>query len=147
MRLSAGLTSQQQKEIIEDKKNTDSSARQAQEQVEDGEEVQESQNPSSVLNTGLNTIINEFEPEFLDAAVRLLNAHLNLQSTDDCVPGQKCSIPGLLRTHCLAHQVCATWFFFRRCDWNGDMPGALVVDGRVLERRSPWIQQQCFANW
>jgi len=46
MSLSAQLTSTQLKEIIEDEKNTDKSAREVQEQVEDGEEVLDPENTS-----------------------------------------------------------------------------------------------------
>ena len=125
---SAQLTSEQLKEIIEDEKKTDQSAREVQEQVEDGEEVLDPDNTSSVLSTVLNTINNEFEHECLDEAVRLLNAHPIRQSTDDRVPGHKYSIPGLPGTKFLAHQVWAIWFIVRRWVWDADMPGALVAD-------------------
>jgi len=46
MTLSTQLTSQQLQEIIEDEKNTDKSAREVQEKVEDGEEVLDPENPS-----------------------------------------------------------------------------------------------------
>ena len=75
MSLSAQLTSEQLKEIIEDESNTDTSAREVQEQVEDGEEVFDPENTSTVLNMVLNTINNEFEHECVDEAVRLLYAH------------------------------------------------------------------------
>ena len=45
---SAQLTSEQLKEFIEDEKNTDKGAREVQEQVEDGEEVLDPDNTSSV---------------------------------------------------------------------------------------------------
>jgi hypothetical protein len=96
--------------------------------VEDGEEVLDPDNNSSVLSTGLNTINNEFEHECLDEAVRLLNAHPIHQSADDRVPGHKYSIPGLPGTMFLAHQVWAIWFIMRRWLWDADMPGALVAD-------------------
>jgi len=89
MSLSALLTSEQLTQIIEDKKNMDKSAREVQEQVQDGEEVFDPENTSSVLNTVLNTINNEFEHECLDDAVRLLNARPIRQATDDRVPGCK----------------------------------------------------------
>ena len=92
---SAQLTSEQLKEIIDDEMKTDQGAREVQEQVEDGEEVLDPDNTSSVLSTVLNTINNEFEHECLDEAVRLLNAHPIRQSIDDRVPGHKYSIPGL----------------------------------------------------
>jgi len=57
--------------------------------VEDGEAVLDPDNTSSVLRTVFNTINNEFERKYLDEAVRLLNAHLIRQSTDDRVPGHK----------------------------------------------------------
>ena len=125
---SAPLTLEQLKEIIEDEKKADQSAREVQEQVEDGEEVLDPDNTSSVLSTVLNTINNEFEHECLNEAVRLLNAHPIRQSTDDRVPGHKYSIPGLPGTKFLAHQVWAIWFIVRRWVWDTDMPGALVVD-------------------
>jgi hypothetical protein len=104
---SAQLTSEQLKEIIQDEKNTDKDAREVQEQLEDGEEVLDPANTSSVLNTVLSTINNKFEHECLDEAVRLLNAHSIRQSTDDQDPGNKYSIPGLPGTKFLAHLVCA----------------------------------------
>jgi hypothetical protein len=60
---SAQLTSEQLKETIEEEKNTDHDARVVQEQVEDGEEVLDPANTSSVLNTVLSPINNEFEHE------------------------------------------------------------------------------------
>jgi len=63
MSLCAQLLSRQLKEIIEDEKNTDRSAREVQERVEDGEEVLDPDNTSSILDTCLNTINNEFEHE------------------------------------------------------------------------------------
>jgi len=143
---SAQLTSEQLKEIIEDEKNTDKDAREVQEQVEDGEEVLDPANTSSVLKTVLSTINNEFEHECLDEAVRLLNAHSIRQSTDDRVPGHKYSIPGLPGTKFLAHQVWAIWFIVRR--WFG----MLICQEHwwrmkwVLERLSPRLLRQCFAN-
>jgi len=124
----AQLTSEQLKEIIEDEKKTDQGSREVQEQVEDGEEVLDPDNTSSVLSTVLNTINNEFEHKCLDEAVRLLNAHPIRQSTNDRVPGQKYSIPGLPGTKFLAHQVWAIWLIVRRWVWDADMPGALVAD-------------------
>jgi hypothetical protein len=102
---SAQLTTEQLKEIIEDEKMTDQGARKVQEQVEDGEEVLDRENTSSVLSTVLNPINNEFEYECLDEAVRLLNAHPIRQSPDDRVPGHKYSILGLPGIKFLAHQV------------------------------------------
>jgi len=114
MSTSAQLTSEQLKEIIEDEKKTNQGSREVQEQVEDGEEVLDPDNTSSVLSTVLNTINNEFERKCLDEAVRLLNAHPIHQSTNDRVPGHKYSIPGLPGTKFLAHQVWAIWFIVRR---------------------------------
>jgi len=104
---STQLTWEQLKEIIEDEKKTYKGAREVQEQVEDGEEVLDPENTCSVLNTVLNTNNNEFEHKSLDETVRLQNAHLICQSTDDCVPGHKYSIPGLPATKFLLHQVWA----------------------------------------
>jgi len=127
MSLSAQLTSKQLTEIIEHKKNTDKSAREVQEQVEDGEEVLDPENTSSVLNMVLITLNNEFEHECLDEAVRLLNPCPIRQSTEDRVPGCKYSIPGLPGTKLVAHQVWANGFIVRGWVWEADMPGALVV--------------------
>jgi len=132
MSLSAHLMSLQVNEIIQDEKNTDKSAREVQEQVEDGGDALDPENTSSVLNTILNTTNNKFQHECLDEAVRLLNAHPIRQSTDDRVPGRKCSIPGLPGNRFLAHHVWALWFIVRRCVWDADMPGALVADGMGL---------------
>jgi len=125
---SAQFTSEQLKEIIEDKKKTDQSAREVQEQVEDGEEVLDQANTRSVMNTILSTINNGFEHKCLDKAVGLLNSHPIHQSTDDWVQGHKYSISGLPGTKFLAHQVWAIWFMVRRWVWDADMPGALVAD-------------------
>jgi len=125
---STQLTSEQLKEIIEDEKKTDHGSREVQEQVEDGEEVLDPENTHSVLSTVLNTINNEFEHECLVETVRLLNVHPIRQSTDDCVPGHKYSIPGMPGTKFLAHQVWAIWFIVRRWVCDADIPGALVAD-------------------
>ena len=107
---------------------TDQGARDVQEQVEDGEELLDPDNTSSVLSTVLNTINNEFEHECLDEAFRLLNANSILQSPDDHVPGHKYSIPGLPGTEFLAHQAWAMRLIMRRWVWDANMPGALVAD-------------------
>jgi hypothetical protein len=93
----------------------------------DGEDLNP-ENTSSVLNTVLNTINNEFEHTILEKADRLLNAHPICQSIDDRVPGLQYSIPGLSRTKFLAHQVWAIWLFVRRWVWDADLPGALLAD-------------------
>jgi len=77
---SAQLTLEQPKEIIEDEIKTDQGAREVQEQVENGEEVLDPENTSSVSSTVLKSINNEFEYECLDEAVRLLNTHPICQS-------------------------------------------------------------------
>jgi len=120
MCLSALLTSEKLKEIIEDKKNTEKSAKQVQEQVADGEDVLDPENWSSVVITVLNTINNKSEHKWLDEAVRLLNACLIRQSPDDLVPDCKYSIPGLFGTKFLAHWVWVIWFITRRWVWNAD---------------------------
>jgi len=132
MNLSAQLTSELLKEIIEEEKNVDKSAREVQEQVEDGEEVLDPENTSLELNRVLNTINNEFEHECLDEAVRQLNARCICHSPDDRVPGRKYSIPGLSGTKFLVHQALAIWFIIRRWVWNADIPGALVADEMCL---------------
>jgi len=125
---SAQLTSEQLKEIIEDNLKTDKGAREIQQQVEDGEEVLDPANTSTVMYPVLSTINNQFEHECLDQSVRLLNAHPIRQSTNDLVPGHKNAIPGLLRAKILAHHVWAIWVIVRRWVWDADMPGALVAD-------------------
>ena len=100
---SAQRTSEQLKEIIEDEKYTEIGARDVQEQVEDGEEVFNPANNSSLLIMVLSTINNEFEHERLDEAVSL-------------------------QTKFLAHNVWAIWFIVRQWVWDADMPGALVAD-------------------
>jgi len=125
---SGQLTSEQQKEIIKDEKNTGKGARESQVQVEDGEEVLDWVNTSSVLNMVLRTINNEFEPECLDKAVRLLNASLLCLSTNDRFSGHKYSIPGLPSTKFLARQDWAIWLMLWRWVWDAEMAGALVLD-------------------
>jgi len=124
---SAPRTCDQLKEIIEDKMKTDQGATEVQQQV-DGEEVLDRDNTSSVLNTALNTIFNQFEYECLDEAVRLLNVHPIRQSTDDCIPGYKHLTRGLPGTKFLVHQVWAIWFIGRRSVWDANLPRALVAD-------------------
>ena len=102
-------TSVQLKEIIQDEKHTDQGAREVQEHVGREEDLNPD-NTSSVLNTVLNSINNEFKYEFPDEAVRLLNAHPICQSTDDCVPGHKYPIPDLPGTNFWAPQVWAILF-------------------------------------
>jgi len=114
MSLSAQFTSEELKEFIEDEESTDKSAREIQEHVEDGVEVLDLENTSSVPNTDLKTINKGFEHKCLDEAVRLLNVRPIRQSPDDPVPGHKYSVPGLLGTMFLAHQVLAIWFIIRR---------------------------------
>jgi hypothetical protein len=74
MRLSTQCTSEQLIEIIQDEMNLDKSASEVQKQVENGGEVLDTENTSSILKTVLNIINNEFEHECLGKAVRLLNA-------------------------------------------------------------------------
>jgi len=132
MSQSAQLTSEQLKVIIEDEINADKVARKDWEQVEDGEEVLNRENTSSVLNTVIIIVNNYFECKCLHEVVRLLNAHPIRQSSDDRVPGQMYSIPGLPGMKFLAHQVWAIWFIVRRWVWDSYMPGALVVDDMGL---------------
>jgi hypothetical protein len=112
---------EQLKEIIEDEKKTNQSAREVQEQVEDGEEVLDPDISISVLSTVLNTINNEFEHECNDEVVRLLNVHPICQSTEDRVPSRNYSITSLPGTNFLAHQVWAIWLIVRRWVWDADM--------------------------
>jgi hypothetical protein len=83
-------------------------------QVEDGEEVLNPENISSVLRIVLNSVNNEFQHDCLDEAVRLLNAHHIRQSPDDRIPVVQYSIPSLPGTMFLGHQIWAMWFIVRR---------------------------------
>jgi len=125
---SAQHTTQLLKEIIEDEENTEQGARENQEHFDDSDEVLNQDNSISVLWTILNNIYNEFEHKYHHEAVRLLNTHPIHQSEVDHVRGHKYSIPGLLWTKFLAHQVWAFWVIVRRWDLDSDMPGALVAD-------------------
>ena len=116
MSISAQLTSEQLKEIIEDEKNRDKGARAVQEQVEDAEEVPDPENTSSVQNMVHNIINNEFDA----CSIR--------QSPHDRIPGHKYLIPGLRRCKVLAHQVWGLWFILRRRVLDADKPGVLVAD-------------------
>jgi hypothetical protein len=106
---SAQHTSEQLKEIVENKKKTDQGSKEVQEQVEDGEDLRNPDNFIPALSTVLNTINNRFEHKCLDEVVRLLNSHSIRHSTEDHVPGHKYSIPRLPGTKFLAHQVWAIW--------------------------------------
>jgi len=114
--------------------------------VEDGEEVLDPPNTSSVLNTILSTINNEFETEYLDEAHRLLNAHLIRQSTDDRVLGHKYSVPGLPGTLFRAVQVWAIWFIVRSWVWDADMPEALVSDEMGLRKTFTLVAAAMLCN-
>ena len=107
--------------------------------MEDGEEVLNPANTSSVLNTVLSTINNKFEQDCLDEAVSLLNGYPIRQSTDDGVPGPKYSIPGLPGMMFLAHKVWAIEYILRRCVWDTDMPGALVADEMGLGKTFTFV--------
>jgi len=56
-------------------------------ELDDGEEVTKPDNTSSVFSPSLNTINYEGVHEFIDEAVRLLNAHLIPAVNDNWVPG------------------------------------------------------------
>jgi hypothetical protein len=107
MSLSLQLISEQLTAIIEDEKNTNKSAREVQEEVEDGAEVLDPEDTRSVLNMVLNTTNNKFEHECLDEAVRLLNEHHIHQSPDNHVPGCKYSSPLLPGTKFMVYLVWA----------------------------------------
>jgi hypothetical protein len=124
---SAQLTLEKLREIIKDEKKTAKGAREVQVHVDSKEDL-DPDNTSSVLNTVLNTINKEFDHECFDKAVRLLNAHLIHQSTDDRIAGHKHSIPGLPGTKTLAQQVWARRRIMTGCVWVADIPGALVAD-------------------
>ena len=64
--------------------------------------------------------------------MRLLNTHPICQSTDDHVPGYKCSIPDLVGTKFRVQPVWAIWFIVWRWVWDCEMPGALVPDEMSL---------------
>jgi len=63
---STQLSSEQQKEIIEDEKNTEKGAREVHKNVEDGEKVLNPANTSTLLTRVFRTINNEFKHECLD---------------------------------------------------------------------------------
>jgi len=63
---STEITCDQLKEIIDHEKNTGKCASEVQQQVEDGKDVLDQPNTSSVQDTAFNTINNEFEHKFLD---------------------------------------------------------------------------------
>jgi hypothetical protein len=98
----------------------------------DGKEVIDPDDTGSGLRAVLDTINNEFEHESLDEAVKLLNMHPILQSTDHHVSGHKYSIPGLPGTKLLAHQVWAIWFIVTRWVSDADMPAAPLADEMEL---------------
>jgi len=125
---SAQLTSEQMNLIFENEKNTVIGASKVQEQVEDGEEVLNPENTSSVLNMVLSTINNEFKHEFLDQVVRHWNPYPISQSTDDRLPGHKHSFPGLPETIILVQLMWATCFIVRRWVLDADMQRKLVED-------------------
>ena len=102
----------------------------------DGKEELDPGNPSSVLNTVLNTINNKFEHECLEKAVRLLNAHPIRQSIDNHVLGHKYSMRGLPGMNFRARQAWAIWLIVRRWIWDADMPGSLVAEEMGLEKTS-----------
>jgi len=125
---SAQFTSEQVKEIIEDKKTTDQGAREVQDQVQNGEELLNPDNSSLVWNIGLNTINNKLEHMCLNVVVRLLDAHRIPELQADRVPGNMYSIPGMPGTKFLVHQVCTIPGNMRRWVRDTDMPGALAAD-------------------
>jgi len=129
---SAQLTSEQLTEIIEDEKKTKNGAREVQKQVEDGAEVLNPENNSSVMHTVPNAINHKFEHKRLDWAARLLNTRPIQQSQTDQVPGNKCSVLGLSGTNFPVHQVCAILFIVSWWIWHSDMPEPLVADAMEL---------------
>jgi len=72
---SAQCTSEPQTEMIQNEKTTNNSAGEVQERVEDGQEVFNLVNSSSVLSTVHNTFNIELEQKCLYEGVRLLNSH------------------------------------------------------------------------
>jgi hypothetical protein len=92
---------------------TDQLAKEVEEQVEDGEDILDPDNTTSVVSTLFNAINNELKHKCRDEAVRLLNAHPVQRSTYDRDPGVKYSIPGLSGTTFWARRVWASWFIVR----------------------------------
>jgi len=143
---SAHLTSEQLKEVIDNKKKTDTGAMEVQEQVEDAEKVLDPDNSRSVFNTVLITIHNECERKSLDEEDRLPNANPMNQSIADRVPGNMHSIPGLPGMMVQVHQVWAIWLIVRR--WVGSQ----ICQEHwwqmkwVLARRLAQWQRQWYAN-
>jgi len=134
MSQSPQLSSDQLTEIIQDEKTTNRGAREVQEQVEDGEEVHNPDDTSSVLNAVLNTINNGVEPVCLDEAVSLLNPQPIRELEADRVPCKTLSLPGLPKIKFLVHQVWAIWFIVRRWVGDLDIPGVLVADEMGLAK-------------
>jgi hypothetical protein len=128
MSLAVQLTSNQLKAITEDEKNLDERAREAQELGEDGGEVLDPGNTSSVLNRVLNRFNHKFEHKGLDEAFGLHNARTIHKSPDDHGPGCMYSIPGLQGTMFLVDQGLTTWFIVRRWVCDADMAEALVAN-------------------
>lgn len=89
------LTSEQLKEIVENGQDSDKSAREVHEQVQNNEEVLDPDNTSVEWNSVLHSNNNKYKHKCLDDTVRQLNAHPVRQSTDDLDPRHKYSIPGL----------------------------------------------------
>jgi hypothetical protein len=130
---SAELTLEQLKKIIEDEMFINQGVRQVQDD-EDGEEDLDPDNTSSVLNSILKAMNNEFKHKCPDEVVRLPNAHMICQSTDDHIPSHNHSIPGLPGTQSLAQQVWAIVYILTRWVWDSDMPGPLVSDSMGVGR-------------
>jgi hypothetical protein len=131
MSLSGQHTSEQLKEIGNDRIETYYGAREVHEQV-DGKKALHADNKVSVLSKVLKTTNNKHEHEWLNGLIRLLNAHRTRQSTDDIVPSYMYSIPSWPRREFLVHQVWAIWFIMRWWVWDTDMLAALVVDNMGL---------------
>jgi len=83
---SAPLTLEQLKEIIKNEMKRGKGAREDQEQVEDGEEVLNPDNSSTVMKTIRNISNNKHEHQCLDEAVNVLNARQSHQLQADKVP-------------------------------------------------------------
>jgi len=101
----------------------------------DGEQILDPDNSSSVLCTALSSYNNEFEYEYLDEIVRLLNTNPMHKLKVDHIPVNSYSIPGPLGIKLLVPQDWAILFFSRRWGWDLDLPGVLVDSEMCLGKR------------
>lgn len=103
-------TSEQPRENIEYENNTDIGTREVQDQVVATEEILDPTKTSSVMNTNINAINNEYEHKYHSEIMRLLNAHPIPESADSGGSSYKRSFPGVPGTKFLVHKVLPMLF-------------------------------------